>query len=90
MAKADKEEARFEWRYNLGAGISFLALGATFVAAYINAVYGTGWDPIGFRSPSSPLSVTLGIILVAFSFAFGAWKLVSALYRHRLSRPGGP
>lgn len=83
-------ERRFERRYDLGLGLFLVGLAIAFVMGYANAIFGNGWDPLGFRESTDPASRLFVIVGIAASILFGGWKVLSGLSKWRKSRIGKP
>ena len=83
-AKTRVADLRFRMRYSFAFGVLMLAIGIAFVADYLNAFYGNGWDPLQMRHlQNDTASRVFVIILLVIAFVLGIWKLVSAFVIRR-------
>jgi len=78
------EDERFQRKLDVALGSFLLFVAIVSVAAWANAVYGTGWDPLEVRRAlGDQTSFIILVLLVSSAAIFGSWKLSSALLRRR-------
>ena len=70
---------RFRIKYNFLFSVTLLAIGIAFVADYVDAFYGTGWDPLQMRELQNDVtSRVIVFVLLTAAFVIGIWKAFSA------------
>jgi len=78
------EDARFQRKLDAALGICLFFVAIASIAAWANAVYGTGWDPLEFkRALGDQTSFIVLVLLVSSAAMLGSWKLSSALLPQR-------
>jgi len=78
------EDERFQRKLDAALGSFLLFVAIVSIAAWVNAVYGTGWDPLEVRRAlGDQTSFIVLVLLVSSAVIVGSWKLSSALHRQR-------
>jgi hypothetical protein len=85
-------DQQFRIKYNLLFGLLLLSIGIASVADFLNAFYGTGWDPLEMRvvqNDATGQAIVAGLTAVAI--LLGVWRVRSALLARRNlpSKPEG-